>query len=156
MSSTVTLPTTSVMAPEGPERQDVVAVEDFLGRHPQDGRAGTAKLVSSDGEEVEVPAALFNVLRQIAAMLAQGDGVAVSAISRELSTTEAARALGMSRPTVVRLMDTRQLPSHRVGTHRRVLTQDVLAFRRQQMQQRRKAYEDLMLSADALGFDDED
>lgn len=156
MGSTATLPTTSVMPPEGPERQDVVAVDDFLGRHPQDGSAGTAKLVSSDGEEVEVPASLFNVLRQIAAMLVQGDGVAVNAISRELSTTEAARALGMSRPTVVRLMDSNVLPSHRVGTHRRVLTRDVLAFRREQMRQRRKAYEDLMLSSDALGLDDAD
>ena len=156
MSSTATLPTTSVMAPVGPERQEVVAVDNFLGRHPQDGRTGMAKLVSSDGEEVEVPAQLFNVLRQIAQTLVAGDGVAISAISAELSTTEAARALGMSRPTVVRLMDTNELSSHRVGTHRRVLTRDVLAFRRQQMQRSRKAYEDLMLNSDALGIDDEE
>ena len=154
MSPTTAMPTASVVALEGPERQRVEAVDSFLGRHPQDGNTGTAKLVSSDGEEVQVPAQLFNVLRQIATSLAQGNGIVVSTVSRELSTGEAARALGMSRPTLVRLLDAGELPSRKVGTHRRVLAADVLAFRRQQMEQRLKAYEDLMLNSDALGLDD--
>ncbi len=155
MGVTATMPTTSVVAPKGAERQRVAAVDEFLGRHPQDG-SGAAKLVSSDGDEVEIPAQLLNVLRQIAASLAQGDEVVVGAVARELSTSEAARVLGMSRPTLVRLLDAGELPSRKVGSHRRVLTTDVLAFRRHQMQQRRKAYEHLMLASDALGLDEGD
>jgi excisionase family DNA binding protein len=148
------MPTTSVVAPKGAERRRVAAVEEFLGRHPQDDGSGAAKLVSPDGDEVEVPAQLLNALRQIARSLAQGDDVMVGSVSRELSTGEAARALGMSRPTLVRLLDAGELPSRKVGSHRRVLTADVLAFRRHQMRQRRKAYEDLMLASDALGLDE--
>jgi excisionase family DNA binding protein len=155
MSSAATLPTASVVAPDGAERQRVAAVESFLGRHPQDGGAGTAKLVSSDGEEVTVPAPLFAVLRQIAATLAQGNGVAISVVSRELSTTEAARALGMSRPTLVRLVDSGKIPSHKVGSHRRLLLQDVFSYRQRQIEQQRQAYENLMLETDALGLNDE-
>jgi excisionase family DNA binding protein len=88
--------------------------------------------------------------------LGQGDEVVVGAASRELSTSEAARALGMSRPTLVRLLDAGELPSRKVGSHRRVRTADVLTFRRHQMQQRRKAYEDLMLASDALRLDEGD
>jgi excisionase family DNA binding protein len=156
MSSAATLPTASVVAPDGAERQRVAAVESFLGRHPQDGGAGTAKLVSSDGEEVTVPAPLFAVLRQIAATLAQGNGVAISVVSRELSTTEAARALGMSRPTLVRLVDSGKIPSHKVGSHRRLLLQDVFSYRQRQIEQQRQAYENLMLETDALGLNDEE
>jgi excisionase family DNA binding protein len=156
MSSAATLPSTSVVAPDGAERHHVAAVDSFLGRHPQDGGAGTAKLVSSDGEEVTVPAQLFKVLRQIAAILAQGDGVAISVVSRELSTTEAARVLGMSRPTLVRLIDSGDISAHKVGSHRRLLMQDVLSYRQQQIRRQRQAYEALMLETDALGLNDDE
>ena len=153
MSPTATT-TASVMPPEGAERRRVAAVDEFLTRHPSAAGA-TARLVSPDGEEVEVPAALFDVLRQVATMLSRGDGVAVTAIARELSTTEAARLLGMSRPTLIRLLDASAIPSHRVGSHRRLLLGDVLAFRQRQMEERRRSYERLMLESDALGFHDE-
>jgi excisionase family DNA binding protein len=149
--SPATTTVTSVMAPDGAERQKISALVTFLDRHPQ-----PAGLVTSDGEQVEVPAQLFEALRQIAAILAQGDGVAINAISRELSTTEASRILGMSRPTLIRLLDAEELPSHRVGSHRRVLLHDVLTHRRQQIRERRKEYEELMLESDALGLTTDD
>lgn len=154
MTSAATLP--SVVTPDGAERQRVVAVDEFLTRHPQDARAGSAKLVSSDGDEVTIPAQLVQALRQIVATLAQGDGVAITVVSRELSTTEAARALGMSRPTLIRLIDAGEIASHKVGSHRRLLTQDVLSYRQQQINRQRQAYESLMLETDALGLNDEE
>ncbi|MEV4463341.1 excisionase family DNA-binding protein [Micromonospora echinofusca] len=141
--------TTSVMPSEGTERRQVAAVERFLRRHPVEAPTAGARLVSPNGEEVELPAQLLDVLRHASALLARGDGVAVSAVARELSTTEAAKLLGMSRPTLVRLLDTAAIPSHRVGSHRRLLLSDVLAFRQRQMQERRKSYEALMLESDA-------
>ncbi|MEW2440709.1 helix-turn-helix domain-containing protein [Micromonospora marina] len=145
----------SVMPTEGAERQKAAAMEEFLVRHPLAAEGGVARLVSADGEEVEVPAQMFDVLHQISAMLARGDGVAISAISRELTTTEAAKLLGMSRPTLVRLLESGALASHRVGSHRRLFLRDVLAFRQRQMEERRKSYEALMWESDALGFTDD-
>ncbi|MEU8188603.1 excisionase family DNA-binding protein [Micromonospora carbonacea] len=152
MSVTATM---SVRPAEGPERQRVAEIDDFLRRHHRRLGDGPTRLVSADGEEVPVPVQLFDLLREIAATLARGDGVAVNAISRELSTTEAAKLLGMSRPSLVRLLDDATIPAHRVGSHRRVFLRDVLDFRQRQLEERRRSYEALMRESDALGLDDE-
>ncbi|WBB74488.1 helix-turn-helix domain-containing protein [Micromonospora sp. WMMD1128] len=147
--------TASVAPAEGAEHKKLAAMAAFLMRHHAAGRK-TARLVMSDGEEVDVPAQLFDLLEQITATLSRGDGVAVSAIARELTTTEAAKLLGMSRPTLVRLLENGSIASHRVGSHRRVFLADVLAFRQRQMEERRKSYEALMWESDALGFNDDE
>jgi excisionase family DNA binding protein len=151
MRLVTTIPATSATAPEATERRGLAAVKAFLGRH----ESGAARLVSADGEEVEIPAQLIEVLRHVASALAKGSGVEISTLAEELSTAEAARALGMSRPTLVRLLEADEIPSRKVGSHRRVLTDDVLHYRRRQLQRQRKAYEDLMLESDALGLDDD-
>jgi excisionase family DNA binding protein len=155
MSATATINATSVVVPADTIDQDT-ALSAFLrflqsrGEHGSD----TAKLVCANGDAVDVPPQIFNLLGQVAGILAQGDGVAINAVSKELSTTEAAGLLGMSRPTLIRLLETDQIPSHRVGTHRRIRLPELLQFRRQRLHQQRKAYEDLMRECDALGIDE--
>jgi excisionase family DNA binding protein len=154
--TTATIDATAVVMPEGTTQHQAAAIGAFL--HFAQSRSerdrGSAKLVSADGHEVDVPEQLFGLLRQVAEIMARGDGVVVNAISRELTTTEAAHLLGMSRPTLIRLLDTGQIPAHRVGTHRRVQLLDVIEYRRERLRQQRKAYEELMLESDALGIEE--
>lgn len=145
----------SVVLPEDNTREQAGAVEEFLDRGRAQGTF-TAKLVSPHGDSVTVPAELFTVLSQIAGILARGDGVSVSPVASELTTTEAARMLGMSRPTLIHLLDTDQLRSRRVGTHRRVLLEDALSYKRESIRRRLAEFDALRLEADALGLDDDD
>ena len=50
----------------------------------------------------------------------------------EISPREVAELLGVSRPFASRLFDEGQIPSRRVGTHRRAFVKDVLAYRERQ------------------------
>lgn len=153
-----TLQTTATLKPEGPTQQQAAELEAFLAflheRADVTGAASGMQLVTADGGAAEVPVQMLELLHYMARTLAQGDTVTVGTISREISTGEAAKILGMSRPTVVRLLDTDQISSRKVGTHRRVVLRDVLQFRDRMLADRRRAYEALMEDCDALGIDE--
>jgi excisionase family DNA binding protein len=80
-------------------------------------------------ESVIVPAAAFRMFVHMLDEMASGNAVRLIPHNAELSTQEAAEILNVSRPYVVRLLDEGRMPSHRVGTHRRVLFTDVMAYR---------------------------
>ena len=68
-----------------------------------------------------------------------------------LTTQQAADLLGVSRPTIVRLINDNVLPAERIGNRHRLLLDDVLAYR----QSRRKRQYDA-LAATAIDIDSDD
>ena len=58
---------------------------------------------------------------------ASARAVECAILPSELSTGEAADLLGVSRPTVVAMIEKQLLPAIRVSTHRRLKTTDVFA-----------------------------
>lgn len=71
-----------------------------------------------------------------------------------LTTEQTAAVLGVSRPTVVRMIDAGKLPARMVGTHRRLALGDVLAYRELAAQRRRAALDDMTRQAEELGLYD--
>src|SRR3954447_7480317 len=55
--------------------------------------------------------------------------VLVEALPEEVTTGQAADLMGVTRPTVVAMIDRGELPARLIGTHRRVRTEDVLHAR---------------------------
>ena len=68
-----------------------------------------------------------------------------------LTTQQAADLLGVSRPTLVRLIDQGDIPADRIGTRRRLSLDDVLKYREVR---RSKQYEALREMSDELDDDD--
>lgn len=58
----------------------------------------------------------------------EGRPVEIVPVRKELTTQQAADLLHVSRPHVVKLIDTGQLAGHKVGAHRRLYADDVFAF----------------------------
>jgi excisionase family DNA binding protein len=83
--------------------------------------------------------------------LRQGLAVTVAPTTQTLMTQQAADLLGVSRPTVIKLLDSGKVPFERVGTHRRVLLRDLLDYREQ-----RRAEQYAALEATAVDLDNEE
>ena len=98
-------------------------VEAFLAAHTH-----SAALVA-DGQRVDLPDEVFQVLVRVAQAMAQGQAVTVAPVALRLTTSQAADMLGVSRQTLVRLLDARELPYEQPRRHRLLRLSDVLAYK---------------------------
>ncbi len=69
--------------------------------------------------------------------------VALMPVEDEVSPNEAAEILKVSRPYAAKLFDDGAIPSRRVGTHRRALTADVLAYKQREKEARLAVLDEL-------------
>jgi len=101
--------------------------------------------VTRDGDQlsVELSPALGQLVLDVLAHVARGEMVTFVPYGAVLSTKEAADLLNVSRPFLIKLLETGAIPFHRVGSHRRVYAEDVLAYKRRRDNERREALDEL-------------
>lgn len=137
------------------ESSQVAEIYDFLTAHEAAGRglplpryflSGT-----EPGDRTELPVELYRILRQVVEALQRGLAVTVAPQTMTMTTQEAADLLGVSRPTVIKLLSEHQIPHERVGSHRKILLRDLLEYR-----ERRRAEQYAALEATAIDVDDEE
>jgi excisionase family DNA binding protein len=128
----------------------ITQIEAFLSQHSHSG----TKLVSADGQTVELPDEFFDILAHVATAMQQGLAVSVAPVHQTLSTQEAADLLGISRTTLVRLLESGEIPFTQPSRHRKVALVDLLEYRNRQRQRAEQALTDLVADAERLGFYD--
>jgi excisionase family DNA binding protein len=94
-------------------------------------------LVTPDGQTYKLSGELRNVLAHASMALSEGQAVTLEPRRAVLSTQEAADLLGVSRPTVVKLLESGDIEFTKPGRHRRVHLEDVLAYQ-QRIRERRR------------------
>lgn len=110
----------------------------------------TVRVVGSHGEMVELPESAVRALKLVVEGMAQGQTITLVAHGKELTTQEAAELLHVSRPHLVKLLDDGAIAHHKVGTHRRVALEDVLAYRQQRASTRRSKLDELTRLSEEL------
>jgi excisionase family DNA binding protein len=100
-------------------------------------------LVAEPEQSRPLPPALANVIAQVVEAMASGGTVTIGSLPDELSTTVAAKQLGISRPTLMKMIRNGEIPAHKVGSHHRLKSADVLAFKRERLAAQRRALADL-------------
>lgn len=134
---------------------EVAEISDFLEAHERAARGALQARCflagSGAGDRVELPVEVYRALRQVVEALRQGLAVTVAPQTLTLTTQQAADLLGVSRPTVIRLLEDGVIPFERTGTHRRIMLRDLLAYR-----ERRRAQQYAALAATNVAIDDED
>jgi excisionase family DNA binding protein len=128
----------TIVAPEPEEAELLEAldrrIEEIFRRRQQ------AKLVGPGGEEVAIPASAFHALKLAVDAMAAGLTITLVPHGKELTSQQAADLLQVSRPYLIeKLLDTGEIPHHRTGRDRRILLDDVLAYRERRAQERRAA-----------------
>lgn len=90
-----------------------------------------------------MPEAVTTILQAILDSLSQGKAVALVSFSPQLTTHQAARFLGVSRPYLIKLLDAEKMPYDMVGSHRRIHLEDVITYRDEQKRSRRKSLDEM-------------
>jgi len=114
--------------------------------------APTTTVTGPNGEHLVLPPEVFEVLRDVVAAMAKGQAVTIAPVHQRLTTQEAADLLGISRPTLVKLLESGEIPFEQPGRHRRVRLADVLTYRAERSVQVRESLDRMVEIADESGM----
>lgn len=103
--------------------------------------------LSVNNISIELPVSVVNSLIDILTDISMGKEITDN---ESLSTQQAANLLNVSRPFLVKLIDSKQLPAYKVGRNRRVFKSDLLAYKENSLKERRKILQHLVDEAQEL------
>lgn len=115
-----------------------------------------AKLVGANGEAITIPESVYQVLRQVIHAMALGQAISIAPQEQEMTTQQAADILNVSRPYLIKLLEQGEIPYIKVGTHRRVRSQDLMTYKQQRDIKRREGLKEMSQFLQNEGFYDEE
>jgi len=81
-------------------------------------------------EKIRIPLNALKLLAKILKVTSQGKPISIVPIATEMTTQAAADLLGCSRPHLVKLLEEGEIEYTKIGKHRRVKFEDVMAYKK--------------------------
>jgi excisionase family DNA binding protein len=110
--------------------------------------------LEADGASVALPPELRQLLADVVKTMRRGQAVTLAPLGQQLTTQKSADLLGISRPTLIKLLEQGYIPYETPGRHRRLRLNDVLAFQQLRRDEQRQALKDLAAESQELGLYD--
>ncbi len=127
------------------------ALANKLASHP---KSIAIRFAEDTREEIELPFAAARLLIDLLNEMAKGNAVSLIPTHAELTTQQAADLINVSRGFLVKLLDRKEIPHRKVGTHRRILFSDLKAYEERTRKARSKALDKLTEESQSLGMYD--
>jgi excisionase family DNA binding protein len=141
----------ALSTPVTPSEQERKLIETFA-RALEKVPANHAQ-ITVDGKTVDslaVPQPVFEVLKLVADQMAKGRAISVVPTKMLVTTQQAAEFLGSSRQHVVKLLMAGEIAYEKVGTHRRIPIEDLMAYKQRRQSTRDDALRRLSEQAERL------
>lgn len=141
------------MPPSAQEAAIARVTSQTLARHIKAKRPLRLRVTDAEQEEpIELPAGAVTMLMDILEAMAAGRGVTLIPVNAELTTVQAAEILNVSRPFLIKLLEAKKIRYRKVGKHRRLLMEDVMAYKRQIDVDREATLDQLVADAQQKGM----
>lgn len=111
-------------------------------------------LVGVDDQAVALPAELRSILTTVVTAMRRGQAITLAPLGQRLTTQQAADLLGVSRPTLIKLLEVGKIPFETPGRHRRIRLTDLLAFQAVRRDEQRRVLRELTEEAQELDLYD--
>jgi len=98
---------------------------------------------NGEADDLVLPGHVLQILLDVLSEMSKGNAISLIPHHQELSTQDAANLLNVSRPFLVSLLEQGKIEFRKVGSHRRVRLQDVLAYKESTDRKRNKALDEL-------------
>lgn len=108
---------------------------------------------SEQENPIELPPGAVTLLMEVLEAMAAGRRVTIIPENAELTTVQAAEVLNVSRPFLIKLLEEGALPYRKVGKHRRLRMEDVMAYKDNIDREREAVLEQLIQDAEEQDLD---
>ena len=147
----------TLVRPDEALQEETVFLKDLIGQakhlHARSIISIQRQDESSTVATVTLPEAVVDILFRVAENLSKGRTIALMAFNSRLSTHQAARFLGVSRPYLVKLLESGEIGYTKVGTHRRIKFEDLTQFKETRDAKRRAALDEMTRTLQEEGVD---
>ena len=104
---------------------------------------GSLRFNGTNGDQVHLAPAIADLIADLLGHIAQGNMVTLVPTGAMLTTQQAADILNVSRPFLSKLLKENEMPYVPVGSHRRVMFEDLMAYKAKRDSARKAALDEL-------------
>ncbi|MDX1921479.1 MAG: helix-turn-helix domain-containing protein [Candidatus Caenarcaniphilales bacterium] len=136
-----------------PTKDDSSTAQNLLEHFPTSIEEQTVQ-ITVNHQSFDLPPAVQKLLLQAIENIAEGKAISLIPINSELTTQQAADFLNVSRPFLIGLLNQGQIKYKKVGTHRRVLFEDLVKYKEESYKKSMKALDEIVRISEELNLYD--